>query len=186
MKLIQQNKKNIKEILTALKNGAVLVLATDTVYGLVCDARNNPAVEKIFEIKKRDKQKVLGIFVKNIPAAKKITVVKKKYEKFLSDNKTTSILQAKEKKLSKLVYKENTIGIRIPDYQFLNLILNKFNKPLAQTSANISGSPATTKIKEVLEQFKAEDVVIVDAGDLPETKPSQVIDLTQKHLTRIR
>ena len=55
MRLIQENKNSLEEIITALKNGAVLVLPTDTVYGLVCDAKNEKAVERIFEIKKRDK-----------------------------------------------------------------------------------------------------------------------------------
>jgi L-threonylcarbamoyladenylate synthase len=52
MEIIQENKKDIRKIADALKNGAVLVLPTDTVYGLVCDAKNEKAVEKIFEIKK--------------------------------------------------------------------------------------------------------------------------------------
>ena len=56
MKIIQKNKENIGEIVTALKDGAVLVLPTDTVYGLVCDATNKKAVEKIYRIKKDPRQ----------------------------------------------------------------------------------------------------------------------------------
>ena len=53
METIKQNKKNIKEIITALENGAVLVCPTDTVYGLIADTTNETAVKKIYEIKKR-------------------------------------------------------------------------------------------------------------------------------------
>ena len=198
MKIIQENKKNIKEIITALKNGAVLVLPTDTVYGLVCDATNNEAVKKVFKIKNRNKLKPLGVFIKDIKQAKKDAFVDKKQEDFLKKNwpgAVTTILMAKQG-LSPLVYKNNTIGLRVADYNFLNLILENFKKPLAQTSANISGSPATTKIREVIKQFegkKNKPDIIIDAGNLsrqqsrrgsttksgPNNKPSKIIDLTE-------
>lgn len=186
MKIIQADKKNIKEITAALENGAVLVLATDTVYGLVCDALNAKAVEKIFEIKKRDRQKPLGVFVKNLESAKEIAVVKKEHENFLNDNKITSILPAKNKSLSPLVYKNNTIGVRIPKYEFLNLVLNEFNKPIAQTSANISGEQASNKISDIIFQFKNEDILVIDSGDLPDCQASAIMDLTNNGIKIIR
>ena len=118
MEVIKQDKKHIKKIITALKNGAVLVLPTDTVYGLVCDAESEKAVEKIFSIKKRDKSKSLLVFVQNIKQAEKIADVNKDQEKFLKSNwpgQVTAILKAK-KGLSPLVYKDDTIGIRVPNY----------------------------------------------------------------------
>jgi|SRR3989344_5457009 len=179
MRLIQENKNSLEEIITALKNGAVLVLPTDTVYGLVCDAKNEKAVEKIFEIKKRDKAKPLAVFVKDIEMAKEIAEIDARAEKFLGDNKTTIIVKAKNKKLSDLVYKDGTIGIRIPNYEFLNLILNEFDGPLAQTSVNISGQEPIIKIVDIKFQFANEDVSIVNAGDLPKAKPSKIIDLSK-------
>lgn len=183
MEIIKKN--NIKEIITALKKGAVLVLPTDTVYGLICNASNNIAVAKIFKIKKREKSKPLGVFVKDIKSAKKLAIIDKA-EKFLKNNKNTVILNVKKKNLSNLVYKNNTIGIRIPKYKLLNLVLNKFNKPIAQTSANISGRPATVKINNILKQFKNTDVLIVDVGNLPKNKPSAIIDLTNNNIKIIR
>lgn len=168
---------NLKEIITALKNGAVLVLPTDTVYGLVCDAKNKKAVEKIFEIKKRDKAKPLAVFVKDIDTAKKYAVIGKKEEEFLKDSKTTVVVLVKSG-LAQLIGGTGKIGIRIPDYDLIKNIFSEFDGPLAQTSANISGQPATTKIREVILQFKNQDILIIDAGDLPEAKPSKVVDLT--------
>jgi len=186
MQTIKQDKINIGKIVAALKNGAVLVCPTDTVYGLVCDASNEKSVEKIFEIKKRDKSKPLGIFVKDIKAAKKLAFADKNQESFLKDNEITAILKAKKPVLSELVYKNKTIGIRIPNYKFLNLILEKFNKPLVQTSANISGKETTVKIKNILKQFKTQEVIIVDGGDLPKNKPSTIIDLTNNNINILR
>ena len=57
---------------------------------------------------------------------------------------------------------------------------------MAQTSANISGSPALTKISEVIEQLGKEDIFIIDAGDLPKNKPSIIIDLTDNKTKILR
>jgi L-threonylcarbamoyladenylate synthase len=188
MKIIQENKKNIKEIVAALKNGAVLVLPTDTVYGLICDAGNEKAVDKIFEIKKRDKSKPLPVFVGGIKMAEEYAIINAEQNKFLEKNwpgAVTVVLEGK-KGLSSLVYKNDTIALRQPDYKLIIDIIKLFDKPLAQTSANISGEQATTKIKEILKQFDREDVLIIDNGDLPENKPSKIVDLTEGEARVVR
>jgi L-threonylcarbamoyladenylate synthase len=191
MQTIKANKKSINFLVTALKKGAVLVLPTDTVYGLVCDAKNETAVKKIFKIKKRNKLKPLAVFVKDIKQAKKFAIIDKKQEFLLKDSwpgATTFILKAK-KGLSSLVYKKGTIGLRIPNYKLINLIFKKFKNPLAQTSANISGFPATTKIDKVIKQFigfKIQPDAIINFGDLPTNKPSVIIDNKNHKIKKIR
>ena len=78
---------------------------------------------------------------------------------------------------------KKTIGLRIPNYKLINILLKELNKPLTGTSANISGKPASTKIKEVLKQFenkKHQPDLIIDAGNLPKSLPSTIIDLTKQ------
>ena len=182
MEILTAKKENIKKIVGSIAEGKVIVVPTDTVYGLVCDASNKEAVERIFSIKKRDKSKSLLVFVKDIEAAKDLALVNEKEEEFLRDNKTTVILEAKDKTLSPLVYKDDTIGVRIPRYEFLNLILEGFKKPLAQTSANISRGLTTTRIKEVLEIFRSQDIqpdIILNVGNLSKNKPSKIVDLSR-------
>jgi L-threonylcarbamoyladenylate synthase len=166
---------NIKKAVRAIKEGKVLVCPTDTVYGLVCNAANKKAVEKIYKIKNRPKSRLLPIFVNNIGMAKKLVKIDSRQEKYLKKvwpGPVTAILRKKRG--------SGTIGIRMPHYGFvLNLV--KHIGPLAETSANISGQPASTKIKEVLKQFegrKYQPDLIIDAGDLPKNKPSKVVDLT--------
>lgn len=103
--------------------------------------------------------------------------------------KVTVVLERKGKgKIYGLIKK--TIGLRIPQYKLVNALLKKLNLPLTGTSANISDWPASTKIKEVIKQFtlrrgpgqenqKRQPDLIIDAGNLPKSKPSTVIDLTQ-------
>ncbi|MFH1780807.1 MAG: L-threonylcarbamoyladenylate synthase [Candidatus Nealsonbacteria bacterium] len=167
-------KLDLKKAITAIKNGSVLVCPTDTVYGLVCDAFNQKAVEKIYKIKKRPKNKLIPVFIKDLAMAKKFVIINAEHERFLRKvwpGKITVVLNDK---------KGGTIGLRVPNSKFV-LDLIKHTGPLAETSANISGQPATTRIKEVLKYFqgkKYEPDLVLDAGDLKPAKPSQVIDFT--------
>jgi len=195
MRIIQEDKENIKEIVTALKNGAVLVCPTDTVYGFVCDATNKKAVEKIFKIKKRDKSKSLPVFVGDVKMAKKYAVIKEREEKFLNENwpgAVTVVLKRPKgspKGLSPLVYKDKTIALRQPNHNLITEIFKKFRRPLAQTSVNISDQPILGDIKEIIKIFDCEAYqpdLVVAAGNLPKNKPSIIIDLTGDKINILR
>ena len=164
-------KLDSQKAIKALRLGMVLVCPTDTVYGLICDAANKKAVEKIYKIKKRPKNKLLPIFVKDIKMAKEFVEINPKQEKFLKKVWPGAVT---------VVIEKNKSAFRMHNHKFvLNLV--KHAGPLAETSANISGQPATTKIKEVLKYFKGRKYgpdLIIDAGDLKPAKPSQVVDFT--------
>lgn len=188
MEIIKFSQKNLRKVVKrakeSIKKGEVLVSPTDTVYGLLADAKNERAVKKIFKIKKRPGGKPIPIFVKNIKMAKNLAFIDKNQEKFLKKfwpGKLTVVFKRKNKLTKILFGREKTIGLRIPNYKLVNLLLEKLNLPLTGTSANISGKPATTKIKEVLRQFQEfQPDLVIDAGNLPKSKPSTVIDLTKK------
>src|SRR3989344_6120503 len=164
-------KLDSQKAIKALRLGMVLVCPTDTVYGLICDAANKKAVEKIYKIKKRPKNKLLPIFVKDIKMAKEFVEINPKQEKFLKKVWPGAVT---------VVIEKNKSAFRMPNHKFvLNLV--KHAGPLAETSANISGKPPTTKIKEVLKYFKGREYgpdLVLDAGDLKPANPSQVIDFT--------
>lgn len=184
-------KKIVPEINSLLKKGKVLVLPTDTVYGLVCDASNEKAVEKIFQIKERDKSKPLAVFVGNVKMAERYAFINHNQKIFLVRNwpgQITVVLKAK-KGLAGLVYRDDTIGLRQPEYKLIEEILKSFKKPLAQTSANISGESALTKIKDILEQFENNDIqpdIIVSMGDLPIKEPSKVVEYINNKIKTLR
>jgi len=192
MKILKVSAKNLKEVFKitteSIRRGEVVILPTDTVYGLIADAKNEKAVKRIFEIKGRETKKTLSIFVKDIKMAKDLAFVNKRQEKFLKTSwpgKVTAVLKAKPKKKKffkfGIINSENKIGLRIPKYELVNFLIKKLNSPVTGTSANISGNPASTKIKEVLRQFenrKYQPDLTIDAGNLPKSKPSTVFDLT--------
>ena len=188
LKLGQKNSaKIVWKVIKYIKQGKVIVLPTDTVYGLVADATNKKAVERILKIKNRSKEKAIPIFVKDIKMVGKLAKINKNQEKFLNSvwsGKMTAVLKLKIKneKLKICGIDRKTIALRIPKYKLILRLLKRTNILLTGTSANISNRPASTKIKEVIEQFgnqKEQPDLIIDAGNLPKSRPSTVIDLTE-------
>jgi len=177
----------IEKVENLIKKGGVIVCPTDTVYGLIADAKNKKAVKKIFKIKKRKEEKPIPIFVRDLKMAKSLVLINKFQEKLLKKvwpGKVTVLLKAK--KLTKKIFpksiisSENKIGLRTPNYKIINRLLRILNRPLTGTSANISGKPPSTKIKEILKQFKNQKYkpdLILDAGNLKLSLSSTIIDL---------
>jgi len=187
MEVLKVNQKNLKKTINraieSIKRGEVIVCPTDTVYGLIADATNEKAVEKVFKIKQRPKGKPIPIFVKDLKRAKRLVEIDKEREKILKKiwpGKVTAVFKKKEK-IKVFEASPKTIGLRIPNHKLVNILLSKLNRPLTGTSANISGKPASTKIGEVTSQFEKQKIqpdLILNAGNLPKSKPSIVLDLT--------
>lgn len=156
-----------------LRAGGVLVVPTDTVYGLAADFRNSAACRMIFEIKKRPAEKILPVFVSSLEMAEQMEPFTLGVEDILKKfwpGKLTAVLQSMEKP-----------GLRVPDNKFLLTLIEALGGPIAETSANISGSPPHTNIGEVIAEFKQSfprPDLVVDAGDLPDSLPSSVVDFT--------
>ncbi len=189
MEILKLKNKNQKEIfektIKILKEEKVVICPTDTVYGLIALATSKKATERIFEIKKRDIKKPIPIFVKNINFAKKIAKITPQNEKFLKmvwPGKVTAILKRKKSQIKIYGIEREKIALRIPKYKFLNKLLETLNLPLTATSANISKTTSFTKIKDLLKQIKSQKEkpdLVIDAGDLPKSKPSVILDLTE-------
>jgi L-threonylcarbamoyladenylate synthase len=188
MGALKLNKKDWQKVFEktkkAIKMGKVLVCPTDTVYGLVADATNQKAVDKIFKIKKRSKNKPIPVFVRDLKMAKQIAKVNRKQERFLKSiwpGKVTVVLRPKIRLARGIGNPPKEIGLRIPRYKIINRLQAKLNLPLTSTSANISGRPPSTKIREVISQFRGQRFkpdLVIDSGDLAKNKPSMIIDLT--------
>ncbi len=186
--ILKPSQQTLNKVIETLQNGGVVVCPTDTVYGFLADAENKKAVEKIYKIKKRSKSKLLPIFIKDMKMAKELAFIEKEHEKILNKKwpgKYTFVLKRK-KGLKLYGVDKNTIALRIPKYKFLNDLLKKIDKPLVQTSVNISSNPALTKISDIIKQFNKYDILIIDADNLKKNRPSKIIDFTLKHLTRLR
>lgn len=175
--------------------GGTVVVPTDTVYGLAGYVKNPKAIEAIFAIKGRPANNPLPILVNSIEEIEKVAFVPddqvKKFLDRIWPGKITCVLPARgwlpkeilgvPKSGLEARPRGLTIGVRVPKYHFLNKLLEAFKEPLSGTSANVSGRGPYTKIEDLISDFEKLPMrpdLIIDAGDLPDSKPSTLIDVT--------
>ncbi len=182
--MIHKSEENAtKTIANTLNNKGVCIIPTDTVYGLIANAMCQEAIFKIYDVKKREPEKKLAVFCKNIDQIKEICEVNDEVFnilKALLPGKFTFILNAKKTAKISLIsnFGYQTLGVRISNDEFILNILHEFNKPIAATSANISNEKDTSIFQNLSQEILGfADLVTID-DNLLEKKPSCVIDLT--------
>jgi L-threonylcarbamoyladenylate synthase len=190
MNIIKVDPENMRASLYGLKKaaetilrGGVVVVPTDTVYGLAADATNPDAVMRLFRIKKRPKTKPVPVIIRDMEMARSLAYLNKRLEKILSilwPGAITIILQKKAMMPDLVTAGKRTIGLRLPDYKLLHFLLEVVGKPMTATSANISGEEPSIDAEEVAGQFTKEFYkpdLVLDAGKLKFSEPSTVLDL---------
>ena len=151
-KIIKYSKNSIRLLKQSLEDGNIIAVPTDTVYGLIADAYNEKAINKIFKTKLRPKKLPLIIFVSSIEEAKKIGHFSK-YDELLAKafwpGDLTLIVKRKSNKIFYGHKSSTTVGIRIPNHKALLNLLIETKKPLASTSANSHKDKTPKNIKEL-------------------------------------
>lgn len=176
---------NVSSIIEIIRQGGVVAVPTDTVYGLLADATNERAVEKIFMIKGREEGKPLPIFVRDATMAEELAHISEAQKRFLENvwpGKVTVVLKSRGA-LPLETGTTEAIGLRIPKHAFIRMLLEELNVPLTGTSANRSGAPPITDSKQLPEEFRdsmEKPDYIVQGGILPESLPSTVVDFREE------
>lgn len=163
-----------------LKQGGLILYPTDTVWGIGCDATNEVAVAKVYALKQsEDKHAMLVLchsaeqIVRYVNRAPGIAFEVME----LATSPLTLILEGAVGVASNLIPETGTLGVRVPDHEFCQLLLRRFGRPIVSTSANISGEKTPKGLKEVVQE-------IVDGVDYvvnprfqghPTGKPSSII-----------
>lgn len=178
-----KTEEDIKNAVTCMRKGGVILYPTDTVWGIGCDATNAKAVERIYQIKQRDDSKAMIClvdsdariqrYVRNIPAVawELIDAI---------DKPTTIILDNAVNLAPNLIAEDGSIGIRITKEPFSHELCYRMQKPIVSTSVNISGMPAAQNYGDIAPEL-LEMVDYVCASRRQEHKPhapSSIIKLT--------
>ena len=153
--------EEVKAAVETLKAGGVILYPTDTVWGLGCDATNEAAVQRIYEIKQRADSKSLITLVANADMlGKYVKVIPEVAINLLEVNdKPMTIIYPDAMGLApNVVAEDGTAGIRIPMNDFCVEVIRRFHKPIVSTSANISGQPAPAFYEDI-------PMEIIDAAD---------------------
>lgn len=176
--------EDIKNAVEVMRKGGVILYPTDTVWGIGCDATNEEAVKKVYQIKQRDDSKSLIClvdsdarlqrYVRNVPEVAWQLID-------CMDKPTTLILDGAVNLAQNLRGEDGSIGIRITQEPFSKELCFRFQKAIVSTSANISGEPAAQNYRDINPQLlEAVDYVCWSRRQEHQPhKPSSIIKLGQ-------
>ncbi|MDA7705212.1 L-threonylcarbamoyladenylate synthase [Rickettsiales bacterium] len=190
MILNENNEEAIINSINQLNSGKLIILPTDTIYGIAAKAEDDLAVQKIYDAKKRSKNKAIAIFLKNIEQIEQkfyLNDIEKKIIKKYLPGAVTIILKPKNNKFSKFLNQNNdNLAVRIADNKFCLDLLDKFNGAIAVSSANISGQKEINNINLLQKEFGDKIDLIITGKINPESLASTIIQVTNNKINILR
>ncbi|MCR4699848.1 MAG: threonylcarbamoyl-AMP synthase [Bacteroidaceae bacterium] len=174
--------EEIKKAIEVMRNGGVILYPTDTIWGIGCDATNEEAVKKVYEIKKRadskaliclvDSEAKIDFYVKDVPPVAWDLIE-------LSTKPLTVIYDGARNLAPNLLAEDGSVGIRVTNEEFSKQLCFRFRKAVVSTSANISGEPSPKSFADISDEIKnAVDYIVgVRQNEKGGAKPSSIIKL---------
>lgn len=176
---------DIKNAVDVLKKGGVILYPTDTVWGIGCDATNEEAVRRIYNIKRRSDAKSMLCLVDTPNRIQRYFRTVPDVAWDLIDCATeplTVILPDANGVAPSLVAEDGSLGMRVTQDEFSRQLCYRLQKPLVSTSANISGEPTARNFREISPEIieQMDYVVQFRRGDTKPHKPSGIVKLGRK------
>ena len=171
---------DIKKACEIMEKGGIILYPTDTIWGIGCDATNEDALKRVYEIKKRidskalivlvDKPVKVEFYVREVPEIAWDLID-------VADKPLTIVYPNARNLATNVLADDGSVGIRITQETFSRKLCERFRKAIVSTSANISGQPAPTNFNEISDEIKqAVDYVVTYRQDDPyQPSPSSVI-----------
>ncbi len=179
----------IDELVKKLQNDGVIVIPTDTVYGISCSVNSEVGMKKINKAKKREIPKPFNILVSDKEMLKEYVVSLSPLEEQLINKYTPSkvtFLLKKNSKISDLVTSASPfVGIRVPDREDLRELIKKLGSPIVSTSANVTGSDVVSDLDELDEEFFKQIDYTYYEGKM-NTTASTIIKVEDKKISFLR
>lgn len=179
-----------KRAIETMRNGGVILYPTDTVWGIGCDATNEDAVRRIYEIKKRVDNKAMLLLVDSPDrivryVAKIPSVAWDLIE--LTTKPLTIIYDGAKNLASNLLAEDGSVGIRVTSELFSKELCYRFQKPVVSTSANISGEPTPRYFAEINREIIDSVDYVVNYKQLEKgsPKPSSIIKLSENGVVTV-
>ena len=165
-----------------MQAGGIILYPTDTIWGIGCDATNEEAVRKVYELKRRIDNKAVLVLTDstaklNMYVSEVSDIAWDLIE--VTDTPLTIIYSQAKNLASNLLGEDGSIGIRVTNEEFSRKLCERFRKPIVSTSANISGEPSPANFQEISEEIKkgVDYIVNYRQEDMSKAKPSHIIKL---------
>jgi L-threonylcarbamoyladenylate synthase len=183
-------REEIRKACEVLQKGGVILYPTDTVWGIGCDATNEEAVKRVYEIKRRADSKAMLVlvdsdvkvdfYVKDVPEVA--------WDLIQYATKPLTVIYDDARNLApNLIGEDGSVGIRVTSEEFSKQLCFRFRKAIVSTSANISGEPSPASFSEIQDEIKqAVDYIVEYRQDEPAgAKPSSILKLGRGGLIKI-
>ena len=173
-----------------MREGGVILYPTDTIWGIGCDATNEDAVRRVYEIKQRQDSKAMLVlvdssvkvdfYVRDVPEVAWDLID-------LADKPLTIIYSGARNLAANLLAEDGSVGIRVTNEEFSKRLCQQFRKAIVSTSANISGRPSPKNFSEISEEVKSAVDYIVGyrQEEMSNPKPSSIIKLDKGGVIKI-
>ena len=173
-----------------MREGGVILYPTDTIWGIGCDATNEDAVRRVYEIKQRQDSKAMLVlvdssvkvdfYVRDVPEVAWDLID-------LADKPLTIIYSGARNLAANLLAEDGSVGIRVTNEDFSKRLCQQFRKAIVSTSANISGQPSPKNFSEISEELKSAVDYIVGyrQEEMSNPKPSSIIKLDKGGVIKI-
>lgn len=174
--------EEIKKACEVMRNGGIILYPTDTIWGIGCDATNEKAVQRVYELKQRSDSKSMLVLLDN-PALLQTYVQEVPDIAWnlieLSDKPLTIIYEGAKNLASNLIAGDGSIGIRITAEAFSRELCHRYRKPIVSTSANVSGEPAPDRFSQIAAEIKngVDYIVTYRQKETAPAKPSSIVKL---------
>lgn len=169
----------IAQVARSLQDGGVIAYPTDTTYGIGCSIFNKKGLERIYQVKQRDKRKPFSFICSDLAEVSRyarLTNMAFKAMKRCLPGPYTFVLEASREVPDLLTTRQKTVGIRIPDNRICMAIVQQLGAPIVTTSANLTGEEPVGDPFEIQRIFGNGLDLVVDGGLLT-TDVSTVISM---------
>jgi L-threonylcarbamoyladenylate synthase len=175
--------EDIRTAVQTLRQGGLILYPTDTIWGIGCDASNEEAVRRIFQLKQRDDSKAMICLVDSADRMqrylRRVPDVAWDLVEF-AEKPLTLILDGAVNLAPSLIAEDGSVGLRVTKESISHELCYRFEKAVVSTSANISGQPSPACFAEITDEIKrgVDYIMRSRQNDLSKSKPSQIIKLS--------
>jgi L-threonylcarbamoyladenylate synthase len=172
----------IKKAAESILSGGVVAIPTESFYGLAVDATDVKAIQRLFDVKKRRRERPILILIPSVERLDQYVIQIPEIARLLMDEfwpgGLTLVFQAKDNLPGELTAGTGKIGVRLSGHPIATALVRAVGTPITGTSANISGKPAFSSAMDVLQYLGAKVDLILDGGETAGGKGSTVLDVT--------
>ncbi len=181
LKINAQNpqKRNIEKVVDTLKEGGIIAYPTDTYYGIGCDILNKKAIERIYKLKNRNKNKPFSFIcsnLKHISDYAKVSNYSYRTLKRLLPGPYTFIFEGSKLVPKIMLTKRKTAGIRVPDHNVCLELVEELGNPIISTTATMPDRSIIYDPSLIHDEFQHDIDIVIDSGQVA-GKPSSVVSL---------